>query len=424
MFTKKKTIASLIILSSLAGQIALTPISALADTQDTNNIALLQNTNENVPYKYTSTLTFPVLTNQTQEDYKLEIKLALPTGMNYTDLQVSVGGEDITNQVGTASLDNSTNTVTFKFNKVTSWDSLSKAKVKFDWKTSYSGEGGESKIDSLVATATATSEDRAGNKSTSTGSLKPKDISAPVVKADKTEVTYNLGSNVTEEQFLTDINASVTDNYDSTVNLTSNFTSTVNLAASGDYSVNVQATDKAGNVSNTVNVTVHVATPAPVAGANITVNYLDSDGNKLAESDTLTGTIDSNYQSTSKKISGYALETTPKNATGTFTDTPQTVDYIYKKDTVAPTPIVDPVNPVDPVDPVNPVVPVDPSDPVVNKPVIVKPNTDQVTTSNSVEKTTYNSLPKTGDTDQSTAATIFGALLLLISAPLLLFKKK
>ncbi|EOW3721494.1 MucBP domain-containing protein [Listeria monocytogenes] len=415
MFTKKKTIASLLILSSLAGQIALTPISALADTQDTNNIALLQNTNENVPYKYTSTLTFPVLTNQTQEDYKLEIKLALPTGMNYTDLQVSVGGEDITNQVGTTSFDSSTNTVTFKFDKVTSWDSLSKAKVKFDWKTSYSGEGGEAKIDSLVATATATSEDKAGNKSTSTGSLKPKDISAPVVKADKTEVTYNLGSNVTEEQFLTDINASVTDNYDSTISLTSNFTSIVNLAVSGDYSVNVQATDKAGNVSNTVNVTVHVATPAPVAGANITVNYLDSDGNKLAESDTLTGTIDSNYQSTSKKISGYTLETTPKNASGIFTDTPQTVDYIYKKDTVAPTPVVDPVNPVDLVDPV---------DPVVNKPVVVTPNTDQVTTSNSVEKTTYNSLPKTGDTDQSTAATIFGALLLLISAPLLLFKKK
>ncbi|EAD0589982.1 LPXTG cell wall anchor domain-containing protein [Listeria monocytogenes] len=421
MFTKKKTIASLLILSSLAGQIALTPISALADTQDTNNIALLQNTNENVPYKYTSTLTFPVLTNQTQEDYKLEIKLALPTGMNYTDLQVSVGGEDITNQVGTTSFDSSTNTVTFKFGKVTSWDSLSKAKVKFDWKTSYSGEGGEAKIDSLVATATATSEDKAGNKSTSTGSLKPKDISAPVVKADKTEVTYNIGSNVTEEQFLTDINASVTDNYDSTISLTSNFTSIVNLAVSGDYSVNIQATDKAGNVSNTVNVTVHVATPAPVAGANITVNYLDSDGNKLAESDTLTGTIDSNYQSTSKKISGYTLETTPKNATGIFTDTPQTVDYIYKKDTVAPTPVVDPVNPVDPVDPVNPVNPVDP---VVNKPVIVTPNTDQVTTSNSVEKTTYNSLPKTGDTDQSTSATIFGALLLLISAPLLLFKKK
>ncbi|EAC4202789.1 MucBP domain-containing protein [Listeria monocytogenes] len=415
MFTKKKTIASLLILSSLAGQIALTPISALADTQDTNNIALLQNTNENVPYKYTSTLTFPVLTNQTQEDYKLEIKLALPTGMNYTDLQVSVGGEDITNQVGTTSFDSSTNTVTFKFDKVTSWDSLSKAKVKFDWKTSYSGEGGEAKIDSLVATATATSEDKAGNKSTSTSSLKPKDISAPVVKADKTEVTYNLGSNVTEEQFLTDINASVTDNYDSTISLTSNFTSIVNLAVSGDYSVNVQATDKAGNVSNTVNVTVHVATPAPVAGANITVNYLDSDGNKLAESDTLTGTIDSNYQSTSKKISGYTLETTPKNATGIFTDTPQTVDYIYKKDTVAPTPVVDPVDPVNPVNPV---------DPVVNKPVIVTPNTDQVTTSNSVEKTTYNSLPKTGDTDQSTTATIFGALLLLISAPLLLFKKK
>ncbi|MBF2482505.1 peptidoglycan-binding protein, partial [Listeria seeligeri] len=134
MFPKKKTIASIIILSSLAGQIALTPISALADTHDDNSLVQSISENVNTPYKYTSTLTFPVLTNQTQEDYKLEIKLALPTGMNYTDLQVSVGGEDITNQVGTTSFDSSTNTVTFKFDKVTSWDSLSKAKVKFDWK--------------------------------------------------------------------------------------------------------------------------------------------------------------------------------------------------------------------------------------------------------------------------------------------------
>lgn len=212
---------------------------------------------------------------------------------------------------------------------------------------------------------------------------------------------------MTEEQFLTDINASVTDNYDSTVSLTSNFTSSVNLAVSGDYSVAVQATDKAGNVSNTVNVTVHIATPAPVAGANITVNYLDSAGNKIAASDTLSGTIDSNYQSTSKKIAGYTLETTPENAAGTFTDTAQTVDYIYKKDIVTPTPIT--------VKPVNP---------VVNEPSTVKPATNKVTTNPSTEKTTYSALPKTGDTDQNTSSTIFGALLILISAPLLLFKKK
>ncbi|MDT0017438.1 LapB repeat-containing protein [Listeria swaminathanii] len=409
MVTKKKTIASLIILGSLAGQIALTPISALADTNDTNNISLLQSISENVnvPYKYTSTLTFPVLTNQTAEDYKLEIKLALPTGMNFTDLHVSVAGEDMTNQVGTTSYDISTNTVTFKFDKVTSWDSLSAAKVKFDWNTTYSGEGGEANIDSLVATASATSTDKAGNKSTSNGTLKPKDISAPVVKTDKTAITYNLGTSITEEQFLTDINASVTDNYDSTVSLKSNFTSSVNLAASGDYSVNVQATDKAGNVSNTVNVMVHVASNAPVAGANITVNYLDGAGNKLAASDTITGTINSNYQSTSKKITGYTLETTPKNATGTFTDTAQTVNYIYKKDVVTPAPVVD-----------NPVAP------VVKKPVIVPKTADKVSTPANKEKTTYRSLPTTGDTDQSTAATIFGSLLILISAPLLLFKKK
>ncbi|PDR37633.1 peptidoglycan-binding protein, partial [Listeria monocytogenes] len=45
-------------------------------------------------------------------------------------------------------------------------------------------------------------------------------------------------------------------------------------------------------------------------------------------------------------------------------------------------------------------------------------------TINSNKKTTYSSFPKTSDTDQSKSSTIFGALLLLISAPLLLFKKK
>ncbi len=144
------------------------------------------------------------------------------------------------------------------------------------------------------------------------------------------------------------------------------------------------------------------------------MNYLDIDGNKIAESDTLTGVLNSNYQSTSKKIAGYTLETTPTNATGTFTDTEQTIDYIYKKAAVIPTPItVDPVKSVDSVNPDNP---------VAHNPVTVKPAT--TSSSHSIEKTTYNSLPKTGDTDQSTSSTIFGALLLLISAPLLLFKKK
>ncbi|MBC1376011.1 LapB repeat-containing protein [Listeria sp. FSL L7-1699] len=421
MFTKKKTITSLIILGSLAGQIAITPISAQADTNRTNNISLLQNISENVnvPYKYTTTLTMPDLTGQTPENYQFEIKLVLPTGMDYTNLHIFVGEEDITDQTGTTNYDKETNSITYKFDKVTSWDSLSKSKIKMEWKTSYSGEGGEANIDSLLATLTATSKDRANNETTTRGTLKPKDINAPIVSADKTDISYSPGSNITEEQFLTDINASVTDNYDSTVSLTSNFSSAVDLLVAGNYSVNVQATDRAGNVSNTINVKVHIANPTPVAGAEVTVNYLDSAGNKLAESDTLTGIIDSDYQSTSKKISGYSLESTPENAMGTFTDTAQTVNYIYKKDIVNSTPVVE--NSVTPI-------------PVVKKSAVTKP-TEKVTvpikesvphtsTTSSEKKTTHTSLPTTGDTNQSIFAKILGGLLILISTPLLFFKKK
>ncbi|EEO3341892.1 LapB repeat-containing protein [Listeria monocytogenes] len=419
MLTKKKTITSLIIIGSLASQIAITPISAYADTNGTNNISLLQNISENVnvPYKYTTTLTMPDLTGQTQEDYQFEIKLVLPTGMDYTNLHIFVGEDDITNQAGTTSYGKETNSITYKFDKVTSWDSLSKAKIKMEWQTSYSGEGGEANIDSLLATLTATSKDRANNQTTTRGTLKPKDISAPIVSADKTDISYSPGSNITEEQFLTDINAKVADNYDSTVRLTSNFSSAVDLSVTGTYSVDVQAADRAGNVSNTLNVKVHIANPTPAAGKEVTVNYLDSAGNKIADSDTLTGIIDSDYQSTSKKISGYSLENTPENASGTFTDTAQTVNYIYKKDIVNSAPVVE--NSVAPVVQKSAV-----TKPTEKVTVPTKESTPQTSTTSSEKKTTHTSLPTTGDTNQSIFAKILGGLLILISTPLLFFKKK
>ncbi|AKS54952.1 hypothetical protein LM850658_12150 [Listeria monocytogenes] len=71
-------------------------------------------------------------------------------------------------------------------------------------------------------------------------------------------------------------------------------------------------------------------------GAPVTIKYLDSDGNELATPDTLNGKIDAPYQSTAKSLSGWVVKTTPANANGVFTDTNQTVTYVYEKADGAP----------------------------------------------------------------------------------------
>ncbi|ECB9704478.1 LPXTG cell wall anchor domain-containing protein [Listeria monocytogenes] len=71
-------------------------------------------------------------------------------------------------------------------------------------------------------------------------------------------------------------------------------------------------------------------------GAPVTVKYLDGDGNELATPDTLNGKIDTPYQSTAKSLSGWTVKTTPANANGVFTDTNQTVTYVYEKADGAP----------------------------------------------------------------------------------------
>ncbi|MBC2152395.1 cell surface protein [Listeria innocua] len=72
------------------------------------------------------------------------------------------------------------------------------------------------------------------------------------------------------------------------------------------------------------------------SGAPVTVKYVDEDGNELATPDTLNGKIDAPYQSTAKSLSGWAVKTTPANATGVFTDTNQTVAYVYERVDGAP----------------------------------------------------------------------------------------
>ncbi len=76
--------------------------------------------------------------------------------------------------------------------------------------------------------------------------------------------------------------------------------------------------------------------PEPASAASDAYKSQDADGNELATSDTLNGKIDAPYQTSDKSISDWAVKPTPNNATGVFTNSKQSVKYVYEKADVPP----------------------------------------------------------------------------------------
>ncbi|HAA6134952.1 TPA_asm: cell surface protein [Listeria monocytogenes] len=100
------------------------------------------------------------------------------------------------------------------------------------------------------------------------------------------------------------------------------------------WTVKTTPTNATGVFTNTNQTVTYVY--EKVDGAPVTVKYIDEDGNELATPDTLNGKIDAPYQATAKSLSGWTVKTTPANANGVFTDTNQTVTYVYEKADGAP----------------------------------------------------------------------------------------
>ncbi|EAE9686263.1 LPXTG cell wall anchor domain-containing protein [Listeria monocytogenes] len=100
--------------------------------------------------------------------------------------------------------------------------------------------------------------------------------------------------------------------------------------------------DNATGTFNTSSQTVtYLYTKNIVAAEPVTVNYVDANGKTLAPSETLNGTIGDTYNATAKQIDGYTLSAEPTNATGQFTNSAQTVNYIYTKNTNIDQPLPD-----------------------------------------------------------------------------------
>ena len=70
--------------------------------------------------------------------------------------------------------------------------------------------------------------------------------------------------------------------------------------------------------------------------APITVKYQDSEGNQLSEPSILSGKVGLPYESAAKEIRGWYVVETPDNASGTFTEDPQEVVYVYDRSDAAP----------------------------------------------------------------------------------------
>ncbi|MBM6742693.1 MucBP domain-containing protein, partial [Enterococcus gallinarum] len=95
-----------------------------------------------------------------------------------------------------------------------------------------------------------------------------------------------------------------------------------------------------GVMSDQAQTVTYVYAKDPVKAADVTVKYVDTDGNEIHAPQVITGNVGDDYDATTDvyklTINGYTLDTKqlPTNSTGTMSDQAQTVTYVYAKDPV------------------------------------------------------------------------------------------
>ena len=157
-------------------------------------------------------------------------------------------------------------------------------------------------------------------------------IKDPVPAADvMVEYVDNEGNQIHEPQTLS---GNIGEKYDVS-------TPTYQLTIDGyTLDTNQLPDNMTGVFSDTAQTVTYVYIKDPVPAADVTIEYVDSEGNQLHESQILKGNIGEKYDASTPTyqltIDGYTLDATqlPDNITGVFSDTAQTVTYVYTKDPV------------------------------------------------------------------------------------------
>jgi len=92
-----------------------------------------------------------------------------------------------------------------------------------------------------------------------------------------------------------------------------------------------------GTLTDEAQTVTYVYTKDPVEAEELTVEYQDTEGNRIADSQTITGNIGDSYDVSREKykleIGGYTFKEVKGELKGTLTDEAQTVTYVYTKNT-------------------------------------------------------------------------------------------
>ncbi|WP_416242379.1 MucBP domain-containing protein [Enterococcus casseliflavus] len=95
-----------------------------------------------------------------------------------------------------------------------------------------------------------------------------------------------------------------------------------------------------GVFSETAQTVTYIYTKNPIQAADVTIEYLDTEGNEIHASQTISGNVGDSYDASTEqyqlKIDGYTLDESqlPENSKGVFSETAQTVTYIYTKNPI------------------------------------------------------------------------------------------
>lgn len=172
------------------------------------------------------------------------------------------------------------------------------------------------------------------------------------------------------------------------------------------------------------------------AGGDVTVKYVDENGDPLTDDVVLTGKVGNQYGTKQKDFPGYTFKEVQGQPQGTFIKDSQTITYVYTKDEVKPAPIVpqQPITP-DPTPTPTPSVPTpaptpapdttteQPKSNTNNQPAASTQTPAKPATPVDNETTSQNNLPKTGDQVGWILASL-GALILGLASFLVFWERK
>ncbi|MEM5235449.1 MucBP domain-containing protein [Enterococcus faecalis] len=179
----------------------------------------------------------------------------------------------------------------------------------------------------------------------------------PVLIAEDKTFTINQS----QSDIIDILNATATDKVDG--NITNNIRvieNDVNWNKNGRYTV-ILAVTNSNNKTTQVSVNVKVDIKY-----TLTIDYVDENGNKLAESKVIEANQSTEINENALEIDGY---TAKKDTISTVLDSDKSIKFVYvkgKEDVnppVDPTDPTDPVEPTDPTEPTNPVEPTEPTEP-------------------------------------------------------------